>query len=421
MLLYFKFRNYACFKDEVVLDMRATDVEDVTESAVDECGKKVIPVAAIFGANASGKTKLLNALHYAKTYIRRSYDWNDSQNSFDDETLEFPTGYRKHLISRLLLPQFLFNNVIGNTSYFEIAFSMSNNIYKYSFELNSDCDVLNESLYCENNEIIVFKRNAETGIIEFNKDVIDEKFNENILTSLYKKTLIVSIGSVLRIPLFEDIVHFSRNLTYTSGLRPPRTSLYIAHRLKKDNDDLIHDLIEYIKIFDNSIIGISLKSDSDDELSRNRLYTHHKIIGNDEIKMLPLENESEGTQTMLDLYFYLRPVLESGSILLVDELTASLHPLLVRAIIHAFKDKKVNRNHAQLIFTTHEVWLLNDDAIRADGIWFTEKDESGVSSLYSLADFADITGDDINFMDRYLQGRFGGVPNLKTLFMPQED
>jgi AAA15 family ATPase/GTPase len=131
--------------------------------------------------------------------------------------------------------------------------------------------------------------------------------------------------------------------------------------------------------------------------------------------------ESQGTRAMIELYFSIKPVLESGGILLVDELTASLHPLLARNIILAFKDKKINKNHAQLIFSTHEVWLLNDNTIRTDGIWFTEKDNNGVSNLYSLADFAEISGEEVNFMDRYLQGRFGGIPNLQNLFESQED
>lgn len=111
--------------------------------------------------------------------------------------------------------------------------------------------------------------------------------------------------------------------------------------------------------------------------------------------------------------------MESGSVFFIDELNARLHPLLVRNFILAFLNPQINKNNAQLIFTTHDTWQLSNNLLRRDEIWFTEKDVNGVSSLYSLADFTNEDGSKIrrdeSYEKNYLVGKYGAIPSLKNI------
>jgi hypothetical protein len=115
----------------------------------------------------------------------------------------------------------------------------------------------------------------------------------------------------------------------------------------------------------------------------------------------------------------MQDVLTKGSVLFVDELNTKLHPLLVRNVILTFANPEINTKNAQLIFTTHDSWQLSNNLLRRDEIWFTEKDADGVSSLYSLADFADEDGikirKDESYEKNYLLGKYGAIPFLKTI------
>ena len=134
---------------------------------------------------------------------------------------------------------------------------------------------------------------------------------------------------------------------------------------------------------------------------------------------IPLREESSGTLKMFALYPILQKTLEKGGVLFVDELNARLHPLLVRNFLITFLNPEINRNHAQLVFTSHDSWQLSNHLLRRDEIWFTEKNEDGVTTLYSLADFISADGEKIrkdeSYEKNYLLGKYGAIPTLKFL------
>lgn len=120
---------------------------------------------------------------------------------------------------------------------------------------------------------------------------------------------------------------------------------------------------------------------------------------------------------MFSLYPALKSVLDNGSVLVVDELNARLHPLLVRDIMLTFLNPEYNPNHAQLIMTTHDIWQFSNEVLRRDELWITEKDSNGVSTLYSVADFKDPDGNKARrneaLAKNYLVGNYGGIPEVK--------
>ena len=127
---------------------------------------------------------------------------------------------------------------------------------------------------------------------------------------------------------------------------------------------------------------------------------------------------------MFALYPELQDVLQKGGVYFIDELNARLHPLLVRNFILTFLNPEINTQHAQLVFTTHDTWQLSNRLLRRDEIWFTEKDDQEVSSLYSLADFVDEDGarirKDESYEKNYLIGKYGAIPTLKSIDLFKE-
>ena len=123
---------------------------------------------------------------------------------------------------------------------------------------------------------------------------------------------------------------------------------------------------------------------------------------------------------MFALYPELQSVMKNGGVYFIDDLNASLHPLLVRNFILTFLNPEININHAQLIFTTHDTWQLSNQLLHRDEIWFTEKDADGLSTLYSLADFIDEDDSRIRKDENYLLGKYGAIPSLKTIDFLQE-
>ena len=194
-----------------------------------------------------------------------------------------------------------------------------------------------------------------------------------------------------------------------------------------DNENVRKKVVDYFSSFDNSIIDFKvekLKEDEDDN-EHLKINTVHRLINSDETVTLPLQEESAGTLKMFALYPSLQEVMETGGVLFVDELNSRLHPLLVRNFLINFLDSSINKNHAQIIFTTHDSWTLSNNLLRRDEIWFTEKDRDGISSLYSLADFVNEDGQKIrkdeNYEKNYLLGKYGAIPELKSMIVMEDE
>ena len=181
-------------------------------------------------------------------------------------------------------------------------------------------------------------------------------------------------------------------------------------------------VVTYLSAFDPSIIGFNVEVVKEDngEIKQAKIDAIHRMV-NGGTASIPLQEESAGTLKMFALYPVLQDTLENGGVLFIDELNGRLHPLLVRTFLLTFLNPAINPNHAQLIFTTHDAWQLSNNLLRRDEIWFTEKDDNGVSTLYSLADFVDEDGikirKDESYEKNYLFGKYGAVPVLKYFDM----
>ena len=416
MLLQFYFSNYRSFEGEGILDMRASGSNELSSHIRNTLNEKVLPVTAIYGANASGKSSVFEAFQFMVLCVLESL-------SFSDDNKKNPY--------KLKVDSFKFSESREKPSEFEINYidkkGKKELYYNYGFKIDNS-GILEE--YLVSNTKTGVKRNEDyTYIFKREKnqklylDSSIEKFRENLEISLKEKTLLVSLGAKLNIDEFirvrtwfinTEVINFSNSL-YGAFLENILPNNII------ESEEVRKNLISFINSFDDSIIDIEVEKISaidENDKDNYRVFTIHKSDKGISTARISMNEESSGTKKMFSLYQTLLDVLEKGGVFFADELDIKLHPLLMRNILLTFTDKEKNSNNAQLIFTTHNTIYMDMDLLRRDEIWFVEKD-NGVSNLYSLDDITNEKGEkvrkDSNYEKHYLLGNYGAIPNLKNL------
>lgn len=420
MLVQFSFKNFKSFRDDTTLDMSATKITEHEDRVVNICNEKLLPVAAIYGANASGKSNVIEAFRFMVTYVLESFAYG---GDIDDKKLKS---------KRLKQIPFLFDLASKDSeSSFEVYFVEEERrgykLYNYGFTLNRE-GIIEEWLNSKAKTARKYKRIFYRNINELDLSGIPSKSQENLKIALEKETLIVSLGAKLKIAKLKIIRDwFYKNNFANFG--NPYENAFLSSIVPDgfvDNKVIQNNVVSYFSSFDSSIIGFNVEVLKGDEENRKHIKIdaiHNTIDGG--TAAIPLQEESDGTLKMFALYPVLQDTLKNGGVLFVDELNDRLHPLLVRSFLITFLNPKINLKHAQLIFTTHDSWQLANNLLRRDEIWFTEKDKNGISKLYSLVDFVDENGTKIrkdeSYEKNYLLGKYGAVPTLKYFDMFKEE
>lgn len=418
MLIQFAFKNFKSFKDTTVLDLAASKITEFSNHLLQSENEKVLPVISIYGANASGKSNVYQAFEYMTQYVIHSFKFGGD----DDEKEKSEFNYMKPT------PFLLTTENQKAESVFEVFFvdnnSGSSKSYNYGFAVNAQ-GITREWFKSKAKTARAYKnvfiRNAKESHLDLTG--LPAKQRENIEIALENEVLISSLGAKLKISKLKNIRDwFLKNEFADFG--DPVESFFMSRMLPEkfvESEDVQNGVADFFSSFDDSIKGFKVeKIPSNDPEDKDDHYTIdaiHSMLDSDETTTIPLRLESDGTLKMFALYPRLQAVLEQGSVLFVDELNARLHPLLVRNFVQVFLNPMSNPNKAQLVFTTHDTWQLGSDYLRRDEIWFTAKDKSGVSTLYSLADCVDDEGvkirKDENFEKNYLQGKYLAIPQIK--------
>lgn len=391
MLVQFSFKNFLSFKDETVLDLSAINAYKEHEYnllLVEETKERFIKVAAVYGANASGKSNLVYAYACFRNIIRESF------NNVEDN--------KKRAISEWYTP-FLFDGE-KNNSEFEVIEIIGGYEYRYGFEYNEE-KVCNEWMYRKNLKTnrtsIIFERDENCNI-QFGASVRDEckTFSEQIP----QETLVLSFFNRLRMKtvIFNDVYESIMDTLAADTDFCEEAGVFgklLLDLIDEDKDKLLY----FLNAIDTGIKDIRYRKEKDGI----SFFTIH-LDSNGEQYELPLFHESEGTIKCIALYMYVDIAVTYGRSLLIDELNVKLHPLLLKFIINLFYEKD---SKGQLIYTTHDTTLLDRRFFRRDQIWFVQKDEFGHSKLYALSDFK--VRPDASFEKDYLGGVYGGIPVLK--------
>ena len=410
MLIRFSFKNFKSFKDENCLDMEATSLKEHEYNVAKIDNGEYLKVSAIYGANASGKTNVLQAFDYMKKRILVSDD--SKKNSPIDEENVY---------------SFMINN---DPIALEVEIVAKNNkIYKYGFELVKD-NIISEWLYEKrvNKFYSIFER--ENNNIKMMKD---NKLSK--LANIDERTLFLNIYSKIDKDNedFNNVYDWFVNSTYLD-LGNPNFERLINNRVSLkilSDENYKKELLKFIKTFDSGIEGIKTTPDSIEAVKSNNGIIDIEVIHkgeNGELKALPFYLESNGTRKMFHLFDFFMDALKNGMVLFVDELDAKLHPLLTRYIINLFHNSETNKGNGQLIYSTHDTVNLNKETFRRDEIWFAEKDKDGISEIYALSDY--ILEDDKNagkkvrndatYNKDYLTGRYGAIPVLEEFDIDYE-
>ncbi len=419
MLLRFRVANHLSFRDEQELSLVADNLRAAEDTSItfplDHVpglrGERGLPVAILYGANASGKSNLVQAIRYMRGVVL------DSQRAWDPEGAIARTPFA------------LDPSLVETPTRFEMDFVIDGRWYQYGFEL-TEKQITGEWLYAypHGRRARMFQRDA-TGI-RFGKSLTGEKDTISRLTR--KNSLFVSAGAQNDHPLLSKVWMNIRAIFGFEGLdvRPQAVNEYF-HK-KGDIDDRVIKFLNFVGtgVVDykwESVVDGNRVSSADDlftmikeeyrqkfenlrslfEASQKRLMLFHEVAGGGSIP-LDLSRESAGTRRLLMTLSEIFRALDHGTPFVLDEIDSSLHTLAVENILELFASKETNPYGAQLLTTTHDTNLLRSAHLRRDEIWFTEKDRSGATQLYPLTDFSPRAS--ANLEKGYLLGRYGGIP-----------
>ena len=408
MIVDFSISNFLSVKDEKVLNFNVETSKDhlpCNYSDYEDGKLQVLRTAAIFGANASGKSNVLKAFGALRWLINKSGDRSESQ--------EIP-AYEPNLLSKV--------SASGPVE-FDVEFIVPSGArfrYKISFTRER---ILTESLraYSNRREALVFQRD-ETDTWETIK--FGSTYTGGIKRHAFfrNNSYLSKAGNTASAPkMIREVFNYFRSQTFIE----PNQSVMIPGFLKnKGTRHAVSSLIAFAdtgidKITDekNRNAGSFIFSDDLPEeikesiLEQNRLKFWHRT---EDGSSIPFERhmESDGTIRLLELLPVILHTLSNGEVLIVDELDAHLHSHLIKAVLDLFHDDEINSNRAQLIFSTHDISVLSREHMRTDQIWFTEKDR-GMTEVFCLAEFDNQrVHKNSRFCSFYNFGRLGAVPQI---------
>lgn len=419
ILLSFTVRNHASIRDEVTLDLVRPSLRTL-QPKDGQWGNAVFPVAGIFGGNATGKSALLDALTFCFVAIRDSASvWQGFKN--------------------MVRKPFLLDGTHETTSSaYELDFVVKGRRHQYGFEIDAQ-GISREWLsdIPSTRWRSLFQRDRNAGALRFHPSM-------KPMGEITNRELVLSRALLLGHPQLSAIAHDLTSHFDTVLVKDSHREARLADIAESLAEGSISfsDLLALLQVADIGVTDIrleerkvpahilraferfqrELEGDAMEEeteldaegyqaVARNLLFKHRGSI--EDPPELSLQDESDGTIAWLALAAPALSALRRGGLLTIDEIDASIHPHLLDLLIGAFSDPDINRHHAQLIFTSHESFVLSplsDTKLVPEQVWFTDKTTHGVTELTCLADFP--RHPDANVAKRYLNGRYGGTPRL---------
>lgn len=416
-MLKLQMSNYCSFREDATLSLYKTAKPPKGVAAAD--WKPVMPVLGIFGANASGKSTVYNGIQMVGRAVADSYaNWRP-----DSPVLP-------------IVPFILDADSFQQPTEFSIEFQAEGLEYQYGF--SSDMSrFLTEYLYVYKtaHRTVLFERGMDGDVddIKFGASFRGSKVELKAALEARPNALTLSVAGQVRTPqLLPAFNWLTKDLICYDSRNWEREHEQVKD-LIAENSAFNERLVSVLSKADLGIVGLEVKEDAsvgnyelinrEGALTPKRksrsIYISHRIATkhnetDQDFLQFPMQWESQGTKAFLSLVSVALRALTQGATLVVDELDSSLHSVLSAELISMFEDDKINRNGAQLIFTTHDVALLSKGTsehplLSRDQIYFVEKDRTNASHLIALTEYA--PRNDENIMRGYLMGRYGGIPS----------
>lgn len=423
MIVEFSISNYKSFKDETTLSFVGSNTtkEHEVENTFQWKEYKFLKSNAIYGANASGKSNLINSLSIMKRIVLTSF-----QNALTDKSK-----------SSDIVPFKLNPETTDKPTSFEVVFIANEKQFRYGFEIKNEM-IISEWLFHIPTKIESPLFVRENGKISINKTHFDEGIN------LDKKTrdnvLFLSVCSQFNGTIANIVINWFKDLKFISGLNDDGYRGYTTFKLKTDKkfNQWVNRFIRFLEISKVSVEDEPIESIDIDELeipeekkelrvalkalrelqeknkTVSKLKSWHNVFDSnniikDNISFDFNKEESKGTQKLVYILGPIYDALINGKILFIDEIDSRLHTLLTSEIIKLFH--KFNKKNAQFAFVLQDTNILKTEIFRRDQIWFVEKNQFGCSNIYSLYDYGKVRKD-AKFERGYLKGNYGAVPQF---------
>lgn len=439
MLISFNIKNWMSFRDEASFSMVASKERQHGDRLpkIPKYQMRLLPVSALYGGNASGKTNLFKAIEFAREFIVRGTE---------------PEGLIP--VQRFKLSE----SGVKEPAEFSFVLLIDEMIYEYAFSV-SRTQVFEEKLtkITSRSEWVLYHRTSNG--IEFDENLPDENYLEYAFRGTRDNQLFLTNAVSQKVDTFKPVHDWFKN---TLKLITPRSKFAYAEQFIDENNPLYRELSGVIEKFDTGILkygwinlpfesislppdlkakveklllksskhAVSLEGDNDEQynfvrvgenIEARKLVTFHKSeLG--EIRF-ELNEESDGSRRVLDLLpAFIDLKMQLGeSVYVIDELDRSLHTQLTRSLLEYSLASCTHATRSQLMFTTHDAMLMDQSLFRRDEMWVTERNENGESTLIPFSDFKNVRYDK-DLRKSYLEGRMGGVPhiNLPTLKTQQQ-
>ncbi len=418
MLVNFTFQNFRSFRDEKTLSMEAGSIKELQESVFQKSIYQLLPAAVMYGANSSGKSNVLLALRTMRSVLLGSVRLNPNDKLYFQP-------FKLDLTS------------VNNPTSFEIQFLLGEVKYRYGFDYDQT-HICKEWLYEKcvgEREFNLFLRADDE--FKVSKTRFPEGLGKEKATP--SNRLFVSLVAQLNGAKSMRILNWFNSCNFLSGMDSQEYEGFTLQMFSehKEGCEQALDFFHHVQLGFNELL-VTEKPFSEDKLFGKmqlpeelmeklkgkkimEAKTSHNVYNEQgEISRIGTfdkdEMESEGTKKIIEMSGPIFDTLRFGKVLIVDELDAKLHPLLTRSVLQLFMNRKTNAHGAQLVFATHDTNLLNLDYLRRDQIWFTEKDKTESTDLYSLLEFKDENGikvrNDRSVQKDYINGRYGAIPFL---------
>lgn len=437
MLIRFQVKNLYSFEEETEFNLLTNDSEHLPHHKKHCNGVDFLRLSAIYGANASGKSNFVRAIGLLQNIVKKGKiidEVSDYKFKLSGEALTKPISLAIELLSN------------SKMYYYTLTFDQKkilNETLVETFKDKEDRIVFERSLTNERQEIPFIesevKNEKERMFLELLSDKLLSK-DELLLTFLTQKypneyadinnvfewfsDVLIVLNSNFKIrgiahkfDKHDSIVKFVNTFIPTLSTGIQRIEVQ-KKEIQGDNDDMKHlkdnikDDQEQLFTNTNPDTGeeITFVMEENDKIFAKRIFTEHLDKEGHKV-FFPFGWESDGTKRLLEYTPLINGVINAEVVFVVDEIERSIHPMMIKELIR--KISSDTSAQGQLIFTTHESCLLDQEILRTDEIWFTQKDKGGATHMYSLSDFN--ISNTANIEDGYLNGRYGGIPFLSNL------
>lgn len=411
MFYEFSFSNFRSYKKEATIAFDAKPISEFENTLLKGKEVDLLPVCVIYGPNGGGKSSVLMAINSLQNIVLSPLTQLAFMKKKNEQLSEVSLEELQKNISAKNEEELYYKwDDEGEKlpTEYSVLFQIEDNKYRYELKINKD-SIIEENLYMQDSAgdfDALFERDEE-GVY-----LCDELYGLDIENMNESLPLLSYIGMFKNIDTIDNALRFFYSIQTINFDMPTRDRTIFVKSIEKNKKRILN-------VVQSMGIDISdVRVEYEDDGNIREIYTKHKLE-NGVFKELKFHEESSGTRKIFSILPVILSGIDKGRFFVIDELDAKLHPALLQRIIELFTNPEINKNGAQMLFTSHDMTTMSYKVFRRDEIWFSAINGHDESVLYSLVDFRKENGkktrNDEIYSKQYLEGRYGADPYLKKI------